>query len=89
MTRVIITGAKGRMGKTLLACLSTHPDLQLAGQIDQGDELAPLVSKADVVIDFSFHSATAAIAELCASMAKLSSSAPLAIPPRIDRALPR
>jgi len=70
MTRVIITGAKGRMGKTLLACLATHPDLQLAGQIDQGDELAPLVSKADVVIDFSFHSATAGIAELCAQHGK-------------------
>ena len=70
MTRVIITGAKGRMGKALLACLATHPELQLAGQIDQGDELAPLVSKADVVIDFSFHSATAAIAELCAQHGK-------------------
>jgi 4-hydroxy-tetrahydrodipicolinate reductase len=70
MTRVIITGAKGRMGKALLACLATHPELQLAGQVDQGDELAPLVSRADVVIDFSFHSATTAIAELCAQQGK-------------------
>jgi 4-hydroxy-tetrahydrodipicolinate reductase len=70
MTRVIITGAKGRMGKALVACLATHPELQLAGQIDQGDELAPLVSEADVVIDFSFHSATAAIADICARQGK-------------------
>jgi 4-hydroxy-tetrahydrodipicolinate reductase len=58
------------MGKALLACLPQHPELQLAGQIDQGDELAPLLGAADVVIDFSSHSATAAIAGQCAQHAK-------------------
>ena len=66
MTRVIITGSKGRMGKTLLACLPEHPELQLAAQIDQGDDLGGVLSQADVVIDFSSHSATAGIAGLCA-----------------------
>jgi 4-hydroxy-tetrahydrodipicolinate reductase len=66
MTRVIITGSQGRMGKALLACLPRHPELQLAGQIDQGDDLAGVLGHGDVVIDFSSHSATAGIASLCA-----------------------
>jgi 4-hydroxy-tetrahydrodipicolinate reductase len=70
MTRVIITGSKGRMGKTLLACLPQHPDLQLAGQIDQGDNLRDLIEAADLVIDFSSHSATADIVALCATHQK-------------------
>ncbi len=70
MTRVIITGSKGRMGKALLACLPQHPDLQLAGQVDQGDSLGSLLGQADVVIDFSSHSATAGIARLCAEQGK-------------------
>jgi 4-hydroxy-tetrahydrodipicolinate reductase len=70
MTRVIITGSQGRMGKTLLACLPGHPELRLAGQIDQGDDLGALMDQGDVVIDFSSHTATAGIAALCARHAK-------------------
>ena len=70
MTRVIITGSKGRMGTALLACLPQHPELQLAGQIDQGDDIARVLGSADVVIDFSSHNATAAIAEACAQQGK-------------------
>jgi 4-hydroxy-tetrahydrodipicolinate reductase len=66
MTRVIITGSKGRMGKALLSCIAQHPALELAGQVDREDDLAPLITKTDVVIDFSAHNATAGIAELCA-----------------------
>jgi 4-hydroxy-tetrahydrodipicolinate reductase len=70
MTRVIITGSKGRMGKALAACLPQHPQLQLVGQIDQGDDLAPLIAQTDVLIDFSSHTATAAIVALCAKHRK-------------------
>jgi 4-hydroxy-tetrahydrodipicolinate reductase len=70
MTRVIITGSKGRMGKALLACLPQHPALQLVGQVDQGDNLATTIEQGDVVIDFSSHNATAGIAGLCASHRK-------------------
>src|SRR5258708_31644917 len=70
MTRVIITGSKGRMGKTLIACVPQHPQLQIVGQVDQGDDLAILIKQADVVIDFSSHSATAGIAAVCAEQRK-------------------
>jgi 4-hydroxy-tetrahydrodipicolinate reductase len=65
MTRILITGSKGRMGKALLACAPQHPELQLSGQVDAGDDLAALLGGCDVVIDFSVHAATAGIAALC------------------------
>jgi 4-hydroxy-tetrahydrodipicolinate reductase len=70
MTRAIITGSKGRMGRALIACAAHHRDLEVVGQIDQGDDLAALIVQCDVVIDFSSHTATAVIAELCARHAK-------------------
>ncbi len=66
MIRVIITGYKGRMGQALISCASNHQDLQVVGQIDQGDDLKAIIAKCDVLVDFSSHSATAGIAGLCA-----------------------
>lgn len=70
MTRIVITGSKGRMGRALLACAPQHPELQIVGQIDQGDDLASVIEKGDVIIDFSAHSATAGFAALCARHGK-------------------
>jgi 4-hydroxy-tetrahydrodipicolinate reductase len=70
MTRIIITGSKGRMGQALINCAAKIPDLQVIGQIDQGDDLAAIIGKCDVVIDFSFHSSTAGFAEICAANKK-------------------
>ena len=69
-TRIIITGAKGRMGQTLVACAERHPELQVVGQIDLGDDLLPLIKEVDVVVDFSFHEATAQFAAVCAEHRK-------------------
>jgi 4-hydroxy-tetrahydrodipicolinate reductase len=66
MTKIIIAGSKGRMGRTLIACAAHNPDLQVVGQIDQGDDLRTVIEQGDVVIDFSSHSATPGIAALCA-----------------------
>jgi 4-hydroxy-tetrahydrodipicolinate reductase len=70
MTRVIITGSKGRMGQALIACAAHMPELQVTGQIDQGDDIKSVIDSGDVVIDFSFHNATAPIADLCAQKTK-------------------
>ena len=53
------------MGQALIACAPGHPDLKIVGQIDQGDDIKTVIESGDVVIDFSFHNATAGIAELC------------------------
>ena len=58
------------MGRALLTCAAHHPELQVVGQIDQGDELRSVMGEGDVVIDFSSHSATPGIASLCAEHKK-------------------
>jgi len=70
MLKIILTGSKGRMGRILAACATHHPDLQVVGQVDQGDELQPMLERGDVVVDFSSHSATPGIAALCAQHKK-------------------
>jgi len=70
MTRVIITGSKGRMGQALLACAARMKDLQVAGTIDTGDDLASVIAQGDVVIDFSSHEATGGFAAICAEHKK-------------------
>src|SRR2546423_4929801 len=70
MLRIIITGAKGRMGQAIASCAARTKDFEIAGQIDQGDELKAVLPKGDVVIDFSSHSATPGIAQLCATNKK-------------------
>jgi len=70
MTKIIITGSKGRMGRALVSCAAHYSDLQVVGQIDQGDDLRSMIQQGDVVIDFSSHSATPAIATLCAAHKK-------------------
>jgi 4-hydroxy-tetrahydrodipicolinate reductase len=65
-TKVIINGAKGRMGQALLNCATRLPEIEIVGAIDQGDDLGAIIAKCDAIIEFSFHSVTASVAELCA-----------------------
>jgi 4-hydroxy-tetrahydrodipicolinate reductase len=70
MTRIIIAGSKGRMGRALIACAPNHPALEVVGQIDLGDDLGAVIGRGDVVIDFSLHTATPDISALCAKHKK-------------------
>src|SRR5215471_10827139 len=70
MSKIIIVGSRGRMGQALIACAGRISDLEVVAQVDQGDDLSKSISSCDVVVDFSFHSATHAIAALCASNRK-------------------
>jgi 4-hydroxy-tetrahydrodipicolinate reductase len=70
MTKIIITGCKGRMGQALLSCAARIPELEVVGTVDQGDDLDAIIGKCNVVIDFSFHNATLDVAELCAKNRK-------------------
>jgi 4-hydroxy-tetrahydrodipicolinate reductase len=66
MTRVIITGAKGRMGQALVSCAKNFRELKVIAAIDRGDNLPDAISQCDALIDFSSHTVTADIAGLCA-----------------------
>jgi 4-hydroxy-tetrahydrodipicolinate reductase len=70
MTKIIITGAKGRMGQALISCAKNFRDLKIVAAIDRGDDLKGVISKTDAVIDFSSHDATPGIVELCAKNKK-------------------
>jgi 4-hydroxy-tetrahydrodipicolinate reductase len=66
MTRVIIAGAKGRMGQALVACAKNFRGLNVVAQVDRGDDFPTVIAEGDVVIDFSLHDATVDIVGLCA-----------------------
>ncbi|HSY19473.1 MAG TPA: 4-hydroxy-tetrahydrodipicolinate reductase [Candidatus Acidoferrales bacterium] len=69
-TKVIITGSKGRMGQALVSCARNFHKLQVVAQVGRGDDLAAVIDKCDVVIDFSAHAATVGVAKLCAKHKK-------------------
>jgi 4-hydroxy-tetrahydrodipicolinate reductase len=57
--RVIVNGAKGRMGSEAVRAVSSAADMRLAAACDLGDDLAAAVrqSRAEVVVDFTTASA--------------------------------
>ena len=65
MTRVIITGAKGRMGQALIACAKNLASLELVAALGRNDSLAGVIDRCDVVIDFSSPHATEEFLALC------------------------
>ena len=70
MTKVIIVGAKGRMGTALLRCAESVTDLAVTGRINRGDDLDAALDHGDVVIDFTLPESTLALARLCAARQK-------------------
>ncbi|MGC9941785.1 MAG: 4-hydroxy-tetrahydrodipicolinate reductase [Verrucomicrobiota bacterium] len=70
MTKVIITGANGRMGKALVSCAKNFSQLQVVAALDRDDDLVEVIARGDVVIDFSSHLATPVFAALCANHKK-------------------
>jgi 4-hydroxy-tetrahydrodipicolinate reductase len=63
--RVLINGARGRMGKAVAACAAELPEIAISAQIDAGDDFAGAVAECDVVIDFSHHSALELVLARC------------------------
>src|SRR5579863_9853824 len=70
MVKLIIVGAKGRMGQALINCAARNPQLEVVGAIDSEDDIKSVIKDGDAVIDFSFHSATVGIADICAKNRK-------------------
>jgi len=70
MTKIVICGARGRMGRLLVACAQEDPALEVVGTIDFGDDLNVGLAQADVVIDFTNADASLALAEIAARHGK-------------------
>jgi 4-hydroxy-tetrahydrodipicolinate reductase len=93
MTRVIIAGAAGRMGRRIGYMVNEHKDLTVAAGFERADnpavgsdmgelggygqqgiavaaDLASIIDRGDVIIDFTFHEATMEIARQAAAHRK-------------------
>lgn len=71
-TRVLINGARGRMGQALIACAKADPaSFELSDGLDVGDDLAAALAVCDAVIDFTHADSTVAVAEACAAAGKI------------------
>jgi 4-hydroxy-tetrahydrodipicolinate reductase len=64
--RILINGAKGRMGHALIDS-AAQLGLNVTGTIDVGDDLIANLADADVIVDFSSHQATGAVLKAAAA----------------------
>ena len=58
------------MGQAILSLAKESSDYQVAAQVDKEDSLAAVIDSTDSVIEFSHHSVTPMIAEICAKHQK-------------------
>ena len=72
--RVLLIGAAGRMGKTIVDLARTDREIDIVAQCDLGDPIEPAMQDCDVAIDFSRADA---ITEIC--RAALHCNKPLVI----------
>ena len=67
--RILINGAKGRMGQAL-ASATQELGLTVAASLDVGDDLSAGSAGADVLVDFSSHRATKGLLEIAIAQRK-------------------
>lgn len=60
--RVLLVGAKGRMGRTIVDLATNEPQIEIVAECDLGDAIGPAMANANVTIDFSHPSA---LEEIC------------------------
>ena len=66
--RVLLVGAVGRMGKTIVDLASRESNIEIAAQCDLGDAIEPAMKNCDVAIDFSHADA---VEEICRAALQL------------------
>jgi 4-hydroxy-tetrahydrodipicolinate reductase len=69
--RVLLIGAAGRMGKTVLDLAGRDREIAIAAQCDLGDSIEPAMKNCDVAIDFSQADS---IDEICRAVSKHGNS---------------
>jgi 4-hydroxy-tetrahydrodipicolinate reductase len=69
-TRVLIVGAKGRMGEALIRLASQNPKLKLTAGLDKGDNVLDYIDDCDVLIEFAHHSLSGDLAKTVADHGK-------------------
>jgi 4-hydroxy-tetrahydrodipicolinate reductase len=67
--RVLLLGAKGRMGQAIAAAAG-KAEVEITARLDLGDDVAKQIGDCDVVIDFSHPSASPELARACGEAKK-------------------
>lgn len=68
--QLLVNGARGRMGQTIIACAERDGSVVVAAAVDEGDDFSAALEKCDAVIEFSHHTVTADVARACAEAGK-------------------
>ena len=63
--RVLLVGARGRMGRAVAAAAARDPGPTIKAELVRGDLIAPKIDGCDVVVDFSTADATEAVCHAC------------------------
>jgi 4-hydroxy-tetrahydrodipicolinate reductase len=69
-TRLVIVGAKGRMGEALLRLAAQDPGLRVVAGIDKGDNIIDSIGACDVIVEFAHHSLTPELVKTAAGHGK-------------------
>ena len=69
--RVLVVGAAGRMGKTIIELAKADRTIEIAAQCDLGDQIEPAMKNCDLAIDFSHAQA---VEEICRAALQHSKS---------------
>lgn len=69
-TKIIMVGSKGRMGQAIIRLAGASSEYEIVAEVDQGDRLEDVITRGDAVIDFSHHTATLSVAQLCVKHGK-------------------
>ena len=68
--RVLLIGARGRMGKAISVAAENAPGLTISGRAERGADLAALLRDCETVVDFSTADATAAVCAACVAQGR-------------------
>lgn len=69
--RLLVNGAKGRMGQAIIHCAKADREVIVSAAVDAGDDFGTALASSDAVIDFSHHTVTPTVAEVCAATGKV------------------
>lgn len=67
---MVIVGSRGRMGEALMRLAAKDPQLELVGGVDRDDDLAAMLPRGDVIIEFAHHSLSGSLARSVADLGK-------------------
>ena len=70
MTKICISGSKGKMGSRIIELAKNDPELEVGGAFDIGEEAEPLLAECDCLIEFTTPEATIEHLELCKKLKK-------------------